>query len=238
VEWVGYGAAAICVVNLMLAYFFLPESLLNRKKDVSFNFKVISGIATELRKPIIRELLLINFIFITAFMIMQIAVTLFWREMIGLNEIQIGYMFAFIGVVTVIVQGGMVGKLVKQFGEHQLVMAGIYLCIVAFAMIPWVDRDTFIPFELIAFSLLALANGCITPSITSLLSKSANPQDVGQVLGVNQSFGSLARAVGMALGGAIYGLEFHLPFITGAVIMISCIWLSYAIRKSPSTATE
>lgn len=238
VEWVGYGAAAFCILNLFLAYFFLPESLKDRKQDVSFNFKVISGIAIELRKPIIRELLLINFIFITAFMIMQIAVTLFWREMIGLTEIQIGYMFAFIGMVTVIVQGGLVGKLVRRFGEHQLVMAGIYFCIVAFAMIPWVSKDTFIPFELIAFSLLALANGCITPSITSLLSKSANPQDVGQVLGVNQSFGSLARAAGMALGGAIYGVEFHLPFISGAVIMIGCIWLATAIKTVPSEATE
>ena len=151
---------------------------------------------------------------------MQIAVTLFWREMIDLTEIQIGYMFAFIGVVTVIVQGGMVGRLVTRFGEHRLVIAGIYLCIVAFAMIPWVTRETFIPLELIAFSLLALANGCITPSITSLLSKSASPQDVGQVLGVNQSFGSVARAAGMALGGWIYGIEFHLPFMTGAVIRV------------------
>ncbi len=238
VEWVGYGAAAFCVLNLVLAFFFLPESLKERKADLNFNFKVISGITKELGKPVIRELLLINFIFITAFMIMQIAVTLFWREEIDLTEIQIGYMFAFIGVVTVIVQGGMVGRLVKRFGERRLVKAGIYFCIVSLGMIPWVTPETFIPIELIAFGLLALANGCITPSITSLLSKSADPQDVGQVLGVNQSFGSVARAAGMALGGFIYGIEFHLPFLVGAVIMISCIWLVGAIQSSDPPTTE
>ncbi|MBL7863818.1 MAG: MFS transporter [Cyclobacteriaceae bacterium] len=232
VEWVGYGAAMFCILNLVLAYFFLPESLKERKPETTFNFKVISGISAELRKPVIRELLLINFIFITGFMIMQIAVTLFWREFIGLTEIQMGYMFAFIGVTTVIVQGGLVGKLVRRYGEHRLVLAGVYLCIVAFAMIPWVTRNTFIPLELIAFALLALANGCITPSITSLLSKSANPSDVGQVLGVNQSFGSLARAAGMAMGGAIYGFEFHLPFMTAATIMIICIWLSRTVSHA------
>ena len=238
VDWVGYGAAASCVINLVLAYFFLPESLKERKKDLTFNFKIISGIARELRKPVIRELLMINFIFITAFMMMQIAVTLFWREKIGLTEIQIGYMFAFIGVVTVIVQGGMIGKLVLRFGEHSLVAAGIYLCIVAFALIPWVTRDTFIPFELIAFSLLALANGCITPSITSLLSKSCSPLDLGQVLGVNQSFGSLARAAGMAFSGLIYGIEFHMPFLLAATIMIACLWLVNVMKSAIVPATE
>ncbi len=238
VDWVGYGAAAICLVNLVLAYFFLPESLKERKKDLRFNFKVISGIATELKRQVIRELLLINFIFITAFMIMQIAASLFWRESIGLTEIQMGNMFAFIGVLTVIVQGGLVGRMVKRFGEYRLVTIGIYLCIVAFAMIPWVTRETFIPFELIAFGLLALANGCITPSITSLLSKSANPLEVGQVLGVNQSFGSLARAMGMALSGFMYGMNIHLPFLASASIMMICIWLARFIHPAGNPVNE
>lgn len=232
VDWVGYGAAAICLVNLAMAYLLLPESLKTRNHDLKFNFKVISGITKELRKPVIRELLLINFIFITAFMIMQIAATLFWRENIGLTDIEMGYMFAFIGVLTVIVQGGLVGRIVKRFGEIRLLALGSYLSIAGFAMIPWVTADSFIPFELIAFAILALANGCITPSVTSLLSKSATPTEVGQVLGVNQSFGSLARAAGMALSGFMYGIEYHLPFITGAVVMILCVWLAGLIRPS------
>jgi len=231
VDWVGYVAAGLCLVNFIMAYFFLPESLKVKQKDVRFNFKVISGIVTELRKPSIRELLLINFIFITAFMMMQISVSLFWKEKIGLNEIQMGNMFAFIGLATVIVQAGLVGKLVKKFGEAKLLTYGTYLCIASLAMMPWVTRDTFIPFELIAMALMALANGCLTPSITSLLSKSADPKDVGQVLGVNQSFGSMARAAGMGLSGFIYGMEYHLPFIVGASIMIICIWLSNSLGK-------
>ena len=235
VDWVGYGAAAICMVNLVWAYWQLPESLKVRNDHLKFNFKVVSGIARELRKPVIRELLLINFIFITAFMIMQIAASLFWREFIGLTEIQMGYMFAFIGVLTVVVQGGLVGRMVHRFGESRLVSAGIYLCIVSFAMIPWVNRSTFIPLELIAFALLALANGCITPSITSLLSQSAVPNEIGQVLGVNQSFGSLARALGMALSGFMYGVDFHLPFLASAIIMLICIWMVGFIHpKKPS----
>lgn len=231
VDWVGYVAAGFCLVNFIMAYFFLPESLQVRQKDVRFNFKVISGIITELRKPAIRELLLINFIFITAFMIMQISASLFWKEKIGLDEIQMGNMFAFIGLTTVIVQGGLVGRLVKRYGETRLLSFGTYLCIASLLMMPWVTRETFIPFELIAMALMALANGCLTPSITSLLSKTASPKDLGQVLGVNQSFGSLARAAGMGLSGFIYGLEYHLPFMVGATIMLICIWLFNSLGK-------
>jgi DHA1 family tetracycline resistance protein-like MFS transporter len=230
---VGYTAAGLCLMNLVLAYFLLPESLQTKKEHVRFNFKVISGVAVELRKPTIRELLLINFIFITAFMIMQMSATLYWKEQIGLSEIEIGNMFAFIGLATVIVQGGLVGRLVKRFGETRLMKFGMGLFIVGLMMIPWATRETFLPIELTAFALIALANGCLTPSITSLLSKKADARDVGQVLGVNQSFGSMARAVGMGLSGFIYGVEFHLPFITGAAIMLTCFYL-YSLLQGRS----
>ena len=231
VDWVGYLAAGLCLINLVMAYFLLPESLKEKQKNVRFNFRVISGIVAELRKPTIRELLLINFIFITAFMIMQISVTLFWKEKIGLNEVEMGNMFAFIGLATVIVQGGLVGRMVKKFGETKLLTYGTYLFIISLIMIPWVTPQNFLPIELTAFALMALANGCLTPSITSLLSKSADPKDVGQVLGVNQSFGSMARAAGMGLSGFIYGIEFHLPFLTGAVMMLLCIWLGVLLER-------
>lgn len=238
VDLVGYLAAALCLLNFVLAFYLLPESLKEKQKDVRFNFKVISGIVTELRKPTIRELLLINFIFITAFMIMQMSASLFWKEKIGLNEIQMGNTFAFIGLATVIVQGGLVGRLVRRFGEVRLLSYGTYLFIAALVIIPWVTPDTFIPIELFALALMALANGCLTPSITSLLSKTADPKDVGQVLGVNQSFGSVARAAGMGLSGFIYGIEFHLPFMLGAVMMLICIGLALTLEKQLTKASQ
>lgn len=234
VDWVGYVAAGMSFINLIMAYFMLPESMKERQSNAKFNFKVVTGIITELRKPSIRELLLINFIFIAAFMLMQMACSLMWKEIDGLTDQQIGYVFAFIGLATAIIQGTLVGRMVKWLGEQKLITYGIFFMIAGLIMLPLVGKSYFIPFELFGLTLVAMANGCLTPGITSLLSKYANPREVGQVLGVNQSFGSLARAAGMGFSGFLYGMNFHVPFFVGALMMGVCFILVISFSKIPA----
>jgi cyanate permease len=80
-------------------------------------------------------------------------------------------------------------------------------------------------------ALIALANGCLTPSITSLLSKFANQNEVGHVLGVSQSFGSVARAVGMGLSGFLYSVQFAVPFVVGVVLMLTCFVFTTKLKR-------
>jgi MFS transporter, DHA1 family, tetracycline resistance protein len=234
VDWVGYVTAGMSFINFGLAYFLLPESLKTKRADAPFNFRVVTGIVKELRKPSIRELLLINFIFIAAFMLMQMASSLMWKEVDGLNDQQIGYVFAFVGLATAIVQGALVGRMVKWLGETKMLTYGVFFMIVGLVMLPLVGESYFIPLELVGLALVALANGCLTPSITSLITKYTEPKDVGQVLGVNQSFGSVARAAGMGVSGFLYGMNFHVPFFVGALLMGICFWLAKSFSKTPS----
>jgi MFS family permease len=230
VDWVGYVACGMCVVNLVMAYFLLPESLKEKKINVPFNFKVVTGIITELKKPMVGQLLWINFIFITAFMLMQISCSLMWKEITLLDEKQIGYVFAFIGVATAVVQGLLVGRMVKAFGETKMLTYGIIFMAVGLAILPLTGKTLFVPVQFIGLALIALANGCLTPSITSLLSKFANQNEVGHVLGVSQSFGSVARAVGMGLSGFLYSVQFAVPFVVGVVLMITCFWFTEKLK--------
>ena len=232
VDWVGFAAAGLSILNFILAYFLLPESLKEKQIQKAFNFKVVTRLVNELKKPAIRELLWINFIYTSAFMITQISASLFWKEKIQLNEIGIGNMFAFIGLATAVVQGLLIGKMVKAFGETNLLLYGIIIVIISFAAVPWVTQSSFIPWELVAFALLALGNGCITPTVISLLSKASDPKEVGQVLGVNQSFSSMARAVGMGMSGLFYGIDFHSPFLISSVMMVGCLALYTWANKS------
>ncbi|MCU0419489.1 MAG: MFS transporter [Cyclobacteriaceae bacterium] len=236
VDLVGYVSAAFCVLNLVLAYFLLPESLKELKKEAPFNFRVITGIRHELRKDSIRELMIIQFIFILAFMLMQLSCSLLWDEVHGLSEKHIGYTFAFIGLTTAIIQGTLVGGMVRWLGERKLLVYGAWLMVVGLLILPFVDRAWFVPVELLGLAIVALANGCLTPSISSLLSKYAQPNEVGQTLGISQSFGSLARAVGMGLSGLLYGVDFHLPFVVGAGLMVLTLWFIRHLQQEPTAA--
>ena len=220
IDMVGYVAASFSFINLIMAYFLLPESLKEKNKLKKFTFKPISNLVRELKKPVVSELFTINFIFVASFSMMQMTGALLWREQYGLDVKQIGYMFMYIGILGAIVQGGLVGKLNKTFGEKKLLIFGNAFMAVGLVMLPYAPKELFLLVNMIGLACIAIANGCLSPSITSLLSQVADKKEQGQVLGLNQSFGSLARVVGPAIGGLLYGLNYHSPYVMGAFLMI------------------
>lgn len=74
-----------------------------------------------------------------------------------------------------------------------------------------------------AITLIALANGCLSPSINSLISKNANPDEQGKALGVSMSVGSMGRVIGPYLGGFVYGMAMFMPYFVGALIMVAAM---------------
>ena len=230
VEYVGWLSAILSSINLILAFLFLKESLQQKQKDKAYSFKPIANLVVEFKKPVIRELILFNFIFIVAFAMMQISSTIFWAEKFGFNEKQIGWVFMYIGVLSAIIQGGLVGKLNKYFGEKQLLTYGTIFMVIGLGTLPFTPVDIFW-LQLVSLFFIALANGFISPAILALLSKNTPSHQQGQVLGSNQSFGSLARVIGPALGGLLYSLDWGFPFWGGALLMGLCFFLINAIGK-------
>ncbi|MEQ8705316.1 MAG: MFS transporter [Phaeodactylibacter sp.] len=232
IEYVGYVAAALSALNLLMAYFLLGESLKEPKSTSGPLFEnPLSDFRYGLSKPVVNELLIINFIFITAFSLMTVSVTLLWEEHYGLNEEQVGYTFAFLGVITAIVQGGLVGWASRTFGDRTLLITGYVLMFIGLTSLPFVPVQYFIPLELLAIVFIALANGALTPTITSLLSKSSSEKEQGRILGLGQSVGSLGRVVGPFLGGWLYGLHYQYPYIGSGFLMIVCLLLAVRLVK-------
>jgi len=228
VDMVGYVAAGLCALNLVMAYFLLPESIKVKQAHKKFEFKPISNLVYELKKPIISELFTLNFIFICAFSMMQITASILWVERYLLSEKEVGFVFMFIGVVGAIVQGGLVGKLTKKFGEKKLLLMGSLLMVVGLASIPYVPVEHFW-LQLISMTFIAFGNGCISPALSSLISQEAEPHEQGQVLGMNMSFGSLARVVGPAVGGILYDFHYTLPYIAGGLLMLVSYYLGHVL---------
>jgi len=91
----------------------------------------------------------------------------------------------------------------------------------------------FYPWEIIACVALSFGNSCITPSITSWLSRIAPPVQVGQVLGANQSFSSLARVIGPPMGTSLFSSHPNLPFFISGVIMVLPLFILSFFLKTP-----
>lgn len=232
IEAIGYFTAGLCVLNLLFVYFFLPESNHNKQTSKHSLGLIIHQIKLALQNKRIRILFIVNALFIAAFSMMQIASPLLWKQQYGYSDKEIGYIFGFIGLCSVIVQAGLVGWFVRSIGEKKMLLLGsIFMC-VGLAILPLVSPAYFIPIELFAIMTIALANGLIMPSANALVSSEASLDQQGTILGAMQSFGSLARTLGPLFSGFLYMFMYAVPFLTGAVIMILCIILTLFLNKT------
>lgn len=233
--WVGLGAALLNLVNLVSAYFFLTESNQNRNKDSRYSLDPISPVIKWLGKagkPVINQLMLLFFLYVAAFSMMQITSGLLWKEKYHLTEQEAGYVFTFIGITSALFQGALVGRLSKKYNSRQLIIAGALLMAAGLASIPLPPPHAFLPWELVACAVLSLGNALITPAVNSWISREAPIGQVGQVMGANQSFSSLARVVAPLIGTGIFTFSFSLPFFLSGLIMIVPLFIIILMRKS------
>ncbi|MBC8109952.1 MAG: MFS transporter, partial [Verrucomicrobia bacterium] len=238
IEYVGYVVAGLCLLNLIMAYFLLPESLKEKKTTVKFQLNLIEEFSTVLTKPLVKEIFWFGLVYVVAFAMMQTTLALMWKTHYGMTDEQNSYAFAFMGLMAAVVQGGMIGWLNRTFGEKQLLVFGTLIFIIGLVLLPLVPKNLFVPVELFAIALVALANGCLTPTLLSILSKNTPDHEQGQVLGLNQSFNSLARAIGPTIAGALYDFHYFMPYMAGAALMLICWYLAVWIGKEVKLATS
>ena len=197
-------AGALSLANATLLYFVLPETVTpGHPARTSAATGRWSQLARALGQSRLAFVLAIYFLFVTAFSVMTASFGLFTLYRFGFDAHDTGWIFAFVGVIGAAVQGGLIGRLVKAFGEPPLVIAGALLFTASLVLIPLTGPHTGTVALLALGALFALGNGLATPSLTSLASKSAGAGEQGGVLGVTQSVASLSRVVGPLLSAAL-----------------------------------
>ena len=151
----------------------------------------------SLFNPRFGTLVAVYFFLVTAFSIMTYAFVLYTIFRFGYNAEQNGYIFAYIGILAVIFQGGVFTRLVERFGENPLTIAGCLMMTAGFFAIPFLGPDSGgLSLLLAVVAVMAVGNAMAAPAISSLASKTASESEQGKALGVMQSGASLARAVG------------------------------------------
>jgi DHA1 family tetracycline resistance protein-like MFS transporter len=199
-------AAGLCFANALLLYFTLPETVTpdHPARVSAAGGRGLGQLIQSLRNPRLGYVLMIYFMFIVAFSIMTTSFSLYTMFRFGYDATHTGYLFAYVGILAVIVQGGLIGKLVKRFGELPLVIVGAFLFAGSLFAVPFVGPAAGgLAALLIGGGLFSIGNSLSAPSLTSLASKSVGPNEQGSVLGVTQSVASLARAVGPALAAVL-----------------------------------
>lgn len=239
-------AAALCAANLVSAYFLLPET--HPKGHRSESAHGASGLSRTAikhaaRHPNVPQLFFLCLTFTIAFSLMEQVLGLFiaatWlngggrtpsetqaREAAALTA----YVLIVVGVTATIIQGGLIGKLAKRFGERRLVTLGTMLVGICLLLIPFVGMTGVFAFLLFNSAFMAIGTGITNPSLMSLLSQSAERGERGSTLGLGQSFSALGRVLGPAVAGTLFQFSKGLPFWVGAGLMFVCTLIAISIH--------
>lgn len=246
-EYVGLVAAGFSATALVLTITKLPESLVPGRPAVDARRFSILGLRKVIRRPAILALVVMGFVNGFAFAGMEQTFSLLIRHRFfpydeaaaqavkqSLNEkaaAGAAGVFFGIGVVIVLIQGGLIGKLTRRFGETALLATGPAFVTVGLVMVgmPWHWGSRWIGLVLGSL-MMAIGSALFSPSINSLISRHAGTNEQGEMLGVNQGMGSLARALGPVLAGYLFGISVGLPYYVAAVMTAAVTLVAIALR--------
>lgn len=225
-------ASGLSLIALALALFRLPESLRSdaRTQGEGRTFDP-RRLAVALSHPKMGLLLLIFFCSVFAFANLEATFALFVEKAsrFSYTARETGYLFAYMGVLTSLMQGGLIGRLARRFGERRLVATGTLMLASGLAAIPLAPG---LGGLMGALALLAFGAGMNTPSLSSLISRSSAEDEQGGILGVSQSMSSLARIVGPAWGGFVFErFGTASPYFTTAGLMGATFLMSLMLFR-------
>ncbi|WP_082692764.1 MFS transporter [Bacillus sp. FJAT-29814] len=150
----------------------------------------------------------------------------FAAERAGLGSTQLGYIFMIMGFAGAMVQGGLVGRWTKKYGESAVIQGGMIVSAIGFGLILLVNNFTT---AAIYLTIFGIGNGVIRPSVSSLLTK-ISTSGHGSSTGLLSSFDSLGRIIGPVLGGWLFSITIGLPYISGVLLTVVAFVLFLGFR--------
>jgi MFS family permease len=219
-------AAGLSAINLLLAMRLLPESLPKERRGTSADGAAVAVAAPRkasrmLASPLSLErfrrasavpgvtlALVVNFVIVLSFSGLEQTFRLFTEDEFGMTDHAAGYLLGMMGMVLVVVQAGLLRKLGRLASDRTLVRIGLVVQTIAFASFALSPRFGALAMTVLYAATCAIAFGSalVNPSLSAFVSKCADEQSQGMILGVLQSAGALARVCGPAVGGLLYQL--------------------------------
>ena len=222
--FIASGLAAICVVAIALV---IRES---RVRDTGITHRPSrwSATAEAVGHPVIGRLMLLSFLVGFAFTGIESIFGLWAQAKFDWGPRDIGVAFAFVGVTAALTQSFLTGRLSERFGEGNMLAIGMAVTVVGAALQPLSPGGAM---TIALMCLTAIGQSVAFPNVGAMISKTADPHRQGQILGLNNATGALARVVGPFCAGLIFPVSQDGPFILGAMIVAPAILLALSAGR-------
>jgi predicted MFS family arabinose efflux permease len=219
--------------------FFLPESLPPDKLRLSrftlSQLNPLGHIAAPLRRPVLRWLLPGFFVLAFAMSGLTSNFAVYTLNRYGLTPSQNAGILVWLGVVSVIVQGYLVRKMLPKVGENRLASEALFLSVIGYAALAWSPAAWML---FVAIGIIAVGNGLGGPAMQGLLSRQAEAHEQGTLMGVSASLSSLARVAGPIFAGAVFDhIGMSAPYWFGALSMFAGLILIRAAARDARVAS-
>ncbi len=206
-----YGAAGLSFLSIVLTATLLPgKAVLDRIKadnavaggdgPVGPGGSRTLAIGQFLARPLPRRRLLQFFCFTTSFAVLTGGLALFLERRFDFNVETVGYVFMVPGLLGLLIQGGLLGRLVRWLGEPRLALAGFFSMVAAY---PLLGVAATIPQLVALICVGSFGVAVVRPCLTTLLTKSVGRHEQGAALGTSQSLASISQMVGQPLAGIL-----------------------------------
>jgi len=222
--FIASGLAALCVVAIML---FIRESN-TREQTITQRPSRWRAIGDAVGHPIIGRLMLLTFMVGFAFTGIESTFGLWAQAKFEWGPREIGICFAFTGVAAALTQTFVTGRLSERYGEGKMLAVGMALTVVAAASQPFSQN---MPMVIALMCLTAIGQSVAFPNVGAMISQTADPHRQGQILGLNNATGALARVVGPFCAGLIFPHVLDGPFWLGAAVVAPAIFLALSASR-------
>jgi MFS family permease len=229
----GLAAALIAAVNMVFAWFFLKEShdaaaVRASGKTVTRSGDALLRVVSHSGEPASRLIWIYGFT-MGAFMSMNTVLALLLMVKFAVTENTFGYFFTYVAVIGVVVRAFVLGKLVAWLKEPRLSRIGMVMLAVGLFTMPLAPS---VPIFALCVALVPLGTAFTFPCVTSLLSQVVPQHERGLYMGVQQTFGGVARVLAPLSAGFAYDHIGHaIPFFAAGVIVLFTIPLGFGMER-------
>jgi len=224
-----WAAAVITLVATAMAWFWLPETVHRAAAGTGMPFR---NLAQLMRRPGLRRMLVIDFVYWLAFAVFQTTFALFAARRFGFDVPQTGYFFAAFGVLGAIVQGGLIRPVVQRLGDKPTFIVGLVCAAVGLVASTLVHSVALFAVTLVP---LALGIGFGHPTVSSLVSRAGRGDEQGRVQGAAGAVESLGRTIGPVWGNAsLQRFGEAMPYLSAAAFIVVTILLSVGYTVTDS----